>query len=238
MTGLLAIVPARAGSKGLPGKNKAMIAGLPLVEYTIAALEGARSVEGIALTTDDSDILARYCDRKSVFLIERPAALSQDDTPSAAVVSHALDAWEGAGRISPTALLVAQPTSPLRVASDIDKAFTLFERTGRAPLVSACKVEGSRHPANMYRLRSDGLYGDHYVEDGFRQVPRQTREILYQRNGAIYLVTTEYFRSTGRLRGAEPVIYEMPWERSIDIDSPGDLLVAKALLESGLVNPD
>ena len=77
MTGLLAIIPARAGSKGVPGKNKALIAGLPLVEYTVAAAEAARSVTGIVLTTDDPDILVQYKKRESVLTVKRPSALAQ-----------------------------------------------------------------------------------------------------------------------------------------------------------------
>ena len=64
---------------------------------------------------------------------------------------------------------------------------------------------------------------------------RATYERLYQRNGAIYMVTAEYFHRTRRLRSETPVIYEMPWERSINIDTPGDFLLAKALIESGLL---
>jgi CMP-N-acetylneuraminic acid synthetase len=235
---LLAIVPARAGSKGVPGKNKATIAGRPLVDHTIAALEAARSVTGIALSTDDPDILATYRAHKSVFLIDRPAALGQDDSTTASVVAHALDRWEADGRRTPAALLLAQPTTPLRTAADIDGAFALFERTGREPVVSACKAEGIRHPDVMYRLREDGLHGILYAGEASDQARRQARETVYQRNGAIYLCTTEFFRRTGRLRNANPVIYEMPWERSINIDVPGDLLLAKALIESGLLDPD
>jgi CMP-N-acetylneuraminic acid synthetase len=236
MTGLLAIVPARAGSKGVPGKNKAVIGGLPLVEYTIAALEAARSVTGIALSTDDPDVLARYRDRAGLFLIERPAALAQDTSTTASVVAHALGEWDAAGHDAPSALLLAQPTTPLRIAADIDGAFALFERSGRETLVSACKAEGIRHPGVMYRLAGDGLHGELYADGAEDQSPRQARETVFQRNGAIYLATTEFFRRTGHLRSANPVIYEMPWERSINIDVPGDLLIARALIESGLLN--
>jgi CMP-N,N'-diacetyllegionaminic acid synthase len=236
MTTLLAIVPARAGSKGVPGKNRALIAGRPLIDFTIGALEGARSVTGIAVSTDDREILARYAGRKNLFLIDRPAALANDEATTGAVVAHALDTWESAGRGTPDALLLAQPTTPLRTAADIDGAFALFERARREPVVSACKAEGIRHPEVMYRLNEDGLHGELYAGKDGDQARRQAREIVYQRNGAIYLVSTEFFRRTGRLRNATPLIYEMPWERSINIDVPGDLQIARALIESGLQN--
>jgi CMP-N,N'-diacetyllegionaminic acid synthase len=235
MTGLLAIVPARAGSKGVPGKNKALVGGLPLVEYTIRALEASRAVSAIVLSTDDADLLAAYRQRDTVRLLERPANLAQDDATTASAVAHALQYWDSAGEPSPFALLLAQPTTPLRTADDIDAAFALFERMAHRPLISACKAEGIRHPDVMYRLRPDGVSGEPYSGSAEESSRRQMRETVYQRNGAIYLVTAEYFRGCGRLRSDDPVIYEMPWERSINIDVPGDFLIAKALIESGLL---
>jgi CMP-N,N'-diacetyllegionaminic acid synthase len=229
---MLAIIPARAGSKGVPSKNKALIGGRPLVDYTVAALELARSVTGIVLSTDDEDILVRYRDRAGVLTVERPESLAQDDTTTAEVVAHVLDAWRATGRDIPDALFVAQPTTPLRTAADIDAAFEQFERTGCESLISACRAEGIRHPSGMYLLKEGR--GTAYVA-GAEPARRQDFETVYQRNGAIYLVTTEFFRRTGRLRSDSPEIYEMPWERSINIDVPGDLLIARALIESGLV---
>jgi CMP-N-acetylneuraminic acid synthetase len=236
MTGLLAIVPARAGSKRVPGKNKALIAGLPVVDYTIAALETSRSTDGIVLSTDDTDIADRYRARASVFLVDRPPALAQDESTTASVVAHALDAWQGARRTPPRAILLAQPTTPLRTAADIDDAYSLFERTGAESVISACKAEGIRHPQVMYRLKRDGHAVPYEAADD-HSTQRQSLDPVYQRNGAIYLVTAEFFLRTGRLRSDNPVIYEMPWERSINIDVPADLLIAKALIESGVLAP-
>lgn len=229
---MLAIIPARAGSKGVPGKNKALIGGRPLVDYTIAALERARAVAGIVLTTDDSDLLAYYRDRASVLTVKRPERLAQDDSTSAEAVEHALEAWQAAGRDIPDAILLAQPTTPLRTVADIDAAYDQFQRTGCESLISACRAEGIRHPSGMYLLKEGR--GTAYVAGG-EPARRQDFETVYQRNGAIYLVTTAFFRRTGRLRSDSPEIYEMPWERSINIDVPGDLLIARALIESGLV---
>ena len=230
--GVLAIVTARAGSKGLPGKNKVTIQGIPLIEYTVRALEGATSVGGILLTTDDAEILARYRDRESVFLVERPGALAQDNSTSADAVTHALEVWRDAGRAVPDVLLVAQPTSPLRISADIDGASALFRRLKGESLVSVCRVEGTRHPRAMYRS-SDGAHGTLFVRE--THALRQEYETLFQRNGGIYLVTTEFFRRTGCLMSPTPILYEMPRERSIDIDGPGDLLIARALIESGVI---
>ncbi len=201
--GVVAIITARAGSKGLPGKNKAIIGGLPLIEYTVRALEAARSLRGILLTTDDKDILDHYRTRNSIFLVERPAPLARDGSKSAEAVAHALKSRTGAvaGRIGPEALLIAQPTTPLRTASDIEAALELFRSRRAHSLVSVCRVEGNRHPREMYRTDGE-LQGHLFIPD----VPtrRQNYEILFHRNGAIYIVTTEYFRRTGCLVQSDP----------------------------------
>ena len=113
----------------------------------------------------------------------------------------------------------------------------LFLETGASPLISACRVDGMRHPRDMYRKRKDG-HGELFIPDPYDRRTRHDYEELYQRNGAIYMVSFDYFQMEGRLRALTPVIYEMPWERSINVDGPGDLLIAKALIESGLVNAE
>jgi CMP-N,N'-diacetyllegionaminic acid synthase len=237
MTRLLAIIPARAGSKGVPGKNKAPIKGRPLIHYTVAALRRADSVDGILLSTDDEDILRLYEKEHDVFLVRRPPKLATDKATTSAAVAHALAAWERDGRTLPESIFLAQPTTPLRMAADIDAAYRLFRESGGVSLISACLVDGMRHPRDMYRKRSDGR-GELYIPDLYDRTTRHDYEVLYQRNGAIYMVSLDYFRQEGRLRSFEPVIYEMPWERSINIDGPGDLLIAKALIESGLVETE
>lgn len=236
MTTLLAIIPARMGSKGVPGKNKALIGGVPLIEYTVAALEASNAVTSILITSDDPDILGRYRDRKGIFVVERPAALARDDSPTSEAVTHALAVWERSGAEPPEVIMIAQPTTPLRRAADIDAAFELFQTSGVDSLISACRAEGTRHPHFMFRM-GEGKRGIPYVQNSSVPSRRQDLEPIYQLNGAIYFVRARYFRSTGKLRGDDPVLYEMPWERSINIDTPGDLMIAKALIESGLVGP-
>jgi len=236
MTTLLAIVPARMGSKGVPGKNRALIGGVPLIEYTVAALEASQAVTSILISSDDPDILSLYCDRTGVVIVERPAALAQDDSTTAEAVTHALIEWDRSGHQVPDVIMIAQPTTPLRQAGDIDAAFELFENSGADSLISACRAEGIRHPQLMYRVGEKGR-GTRYLAGTEKPSQRQDFEPIYQLNGAIYFVRTSYFHSTGKLCADNPVIYEMPWERSINIDTPGDLLIAKVLIESGLADP-
>ena len=89
----------------------------------------------------------------------------------------------------------------------------------------------------MYRMRDDGR-SDLFVPDKTDRMTRPDYEALYQRNGAVYIVSTEYFKREHRLRSLAPVIFEMPWERSVNVDVPGDLVIARALIESGLVKTE
>ena len=236
-TGLIAVVPARAGSKGVPGKNKAIVGGAPLVEYAVASALAAASVEATVLTTDDADILDRYAGRAGVFLVRRPAALATDTASSVDAVAHALTQWRAAGGWSPRALVHVQSTTPLRTGADIDRAYQIFRRSGTESLISACRVDGIRHPRVMFRLRDDGR-SDPFLPDEVDRKTRHDWEELYQLNGAVYIVSADYFWRARRLRSLTPVIYEMPWERSVNVDVPGDLLIARALIESGLVETE
>ncbi len=235
--GLLAIVPVRAGSKGVPGKNKAIVGGAPLVEYAVAAAQASASVGATVVTSDDADILERYAERAGVFVVRRPAALASDTASSSDTVAHALEQWEAAGGWSPGALILVQATTPLRTGADIDAAYDLFTRCGHESVLSVCRVDGIRHPRVMYRARGDGR-SELYVPDETDRKTRRDYETLYQRNGAVYIVATDYFRRERRLRSLTPVMYEMPWERSINVDGPGDLLIVRGLIESGLVKTE
>lgn len=236
-TGLLAVVPVRAGSKGVPGKNKAIVAGAPLVEYAVATALAAESIAAVVVTSDDEEILERYTGRDEVFVVRRPAALATDTASTVDTVAHALEQWEAGGGWTPTALILVQANTPLRTAADIDGAYRLFTQTGGESVVSACRVDGIRHPRVMYRLRGDGR-SELFVPDEVDRKTRPDYEELYQRNGGVYLVSTEYFLRERRMRSFTPVIYEMPWERSINIDVAGDLLIVRALIESGLMKTE
>ena len=201
MTPLLAIVPARAGSKGVPGKNTARIGGRPLVDFTVAALEASLSVGAILLTTDDREILDLYVNRKSVFLIERPSGARDRYCYYERGRRDASSHGKRLGTYIPRALLLAQPTTPLRTAADIDAAYQLYLDSGAQSVVSACRVDGMRHPKDMYRLRQDGS-AELFICDPNDRTTRHDYEPLYQRNGAIYIVSTDYFRQEKRLRSS------------------------------------
>lgn len=217
---VIALIPARGGSKGIPRKNIAPIAGRPLIAWTIAAALAAR-VDAVVVSTDDAEIaeIARQTGADVPFL--RPAALAQDDTPGLDPVLHALDELPGYDVV-----MLLQPTSPLRGTSDIDAALELKTVTGAASVVSVS--EAATHPYWTYAIAEDGRMSP--LIDVAKVMRRQDLPIVHALNGALYVADADWLRRGRRFVDADTRAYVMPQERSVDIDTPFDWLVAEALL--------
>lgn len=238
---VLGVIPARGGSKGIPGKNLVDLGGLPLLHWTThAAL--ASGLSATVLSTDDEDIAeaGRAAGVDVPFL--RPDALATDAASSIDVALHALDhvrgdaapghAVDGADGATFDAVMLLQPTSPFRTAADIDAAIALLERTGADSVISMVDV-GGHHPARMKRLDGDRLIDPPYAESVENQ-PRQELEPLFIRSGAIYLTRVATLRQRS-FKGTDSRAMIMPDDRSVNIDAPLDLLLARAIVAEGLV---
>jgi CMP-N,N'-diacetyllegionaminic acid synthase len=218
---LLALIPARGGSRGVPRKNVREIAGKPLIAWTIEAALAARWIDRVVVTTDDEEIAAvsRTAGAEIPFL--RPAELAADETPGIAPVFHALEALPSYDEV-----LLLQPTSPLRGASDIEALLMLARETNAPSVVSV--TEPDCHPAWMFRLGEGGrlarIGGD---ETAAR---RQDLTPVYALNGAMYFARADWLRETGGFIGPNTLGYVMDAERSIDIDTPLDWRIAEFLL--------
>ncbi len=221
---ILGIIPARRGSKGVPRKNIRLIANRPLIAYTIEAARGSKLLTHFVTSTDDTEIAAIAGELGSLVLM-RPPELAADDTPMLTVVDHALRILEPKmGRYG--YVVVLQPTTPLRTASDIDAALNLLIESGADSVVSVYEV-GDHHPARMYRL-VDGRLVPYASEPPDRL--RQKLPAVYHRNGAIYACRRALIGEQGTLIGPNTRPYIMPRERSINIDDELDLAFADFLL--------
>lgn len=211
---VLAIIPARGGSKGLPRKNVLPAGGRPLLAWSVAAAQGARSIDRVVLSSDDDEIIAvaRACGCEVPF--RRPEALASDTASSLDVVLHALDALPGYAVV-----VLLQPTSPLRSAADIDAACALFATSGAPACVSVCLAAQS--PYWMYRL-ADNHALQPVVEAPPGVTRRQDLPPVYALNGAIYIADAAWLRKTRTFVARDTVAYVMPAARSIDIDSAND----------------
>lgn len=211
---VLALIPARGGSKGLPGKNLLPVAGRPLLAWSVDAARASRCVDRVVLSSDDDAIMAaaRACGCDVPFV--RPAALASDTAPTIDVVMHALDALPGYGLI-----VLLQPTSPQRTASDIDAACERLSASGAPACVSVNLVDQS--PYWMYRLGAgQGLVP--VIEPPPGVTRRQDLPPVYALNGAIYVADTAWLRQTRTFVTRETVAHVMPADRSIDIDTIAD----------------
>ena len=220
------LIPARGGSKGIPGKNLAPCAGKPLLAWTCEAARGSRKLARTLLSTDSEEIAAagRRLGVEVPFL--RPAELAQDDTPALPVLRHAL-AWLDNMGEAPDALVLLQPTSPLRRSRHIDEAAALFEASGADTVVSVTEVPHRFHPSSVMR-EVDGTLVSY--EGGETVTRRQDQAPLVARNGPAVLIVSRATLSSGRMYGPRTAGYRMSLHESVDIDAPEDLRLAALLL--------
>jgi CMP-N-acetylneuraminic acid synthetase len=215
---VLGLIPARGGSKGVPRKNVRELAGRPVLAWTVEAALACPTLARVVVSTDDAEIAAAAREAGAEVPFERPRELAADETPDLPVYRHALAAL--GERFDAVAWL--RPTAPLRTADDISAAVRLLGETGADCVRSVCAAEHS--PYWMGR-----------VEDGrlvpfMDEVPRQRQRLpeLYRLNGAVDVVRCA---SVGEeLFGGDVRAYVMPAERSVDLDSEVDFVLAEALL--------
>lgn len=210
---LLALIPARGGSRDIPHKNVKMLAGKPLIAWTIEAAQQSNRINRIVVSTEDENIasVAQSWGADVPFL--RPMNLARDDTPGIEPALHALSMlpqydW----------LVLLQPTSPLRGAEDIDGIVRFCEAREARSAVSICKAE--KHPYWMFgRDAADRLQP---IVDVPVPTLRQELPEAYALNGALYLAHREWLLDNRGFVGTDTCGYEMPVERSADVDSQLD----------------
>lgn len=227
---MLGIVPARGGSKGVPGKNIIDVCGRPLISYSIET--GNRLVEmgGLArcvVSTDSKDIaaVARQWGGDVPFM--RPNELASDTAKAISYVLHALDTLAKIGE-NYDAVMLLQPTSPIRDCVAIRDAVVRFAAEGADSLIS-CYREDYINDLVMYDDCGDGyLQPKNPLHN--KGVRRQEHGAVYVRNGALYVTSTDYLRRTGQLVSNRPMLLEMRKFDSIDVDSFDDLELLRAVM--------
>jgi CMP-N,N'-diacetyllegionaminic acid synthase len=223
---VLALIPARDGSKGIPGKNLAVIGGKPLIGWSITAAQASGVVDRILVSTDSrtiADVAIAY-GAEAPWL--RPAELSTDDALVLAVARHALNEFERTDAADWVILL--QPTSPLRSHDDIRNALELAQQRNAQSVIGVTATH--IHPAWLFTIDESGELNRHVSAPASTQ--RQQRASYYVPNGAIYIVKAEVLRGGGSWYDAGALAYVMPAERSLDIDTPWDLRLAELILNS------
>lgn len=220
---VLAVIAARGGSKGLPGKNLADAGGKPVIAWSIESAKQSRYIDRLILSSDDSNIIgvAESWGCEAPFV--RPKELAGDTARIEDALIHALDALEEQYDY----LVLLQATSPLRAAEDIDSCLELCRTTGAPACVSVTRPDKS--PYWMYRISEDGRM-QRLLDDGAEHSRRQDLPEIYAVNGAVYVAEVPWFRDYRGFVSAETRAHVMPAERSVDIDERRDLLLLRALL--------
>lgn len=222
----LGVIPARGGSRGIPQKNLRRIAGQSLLAYTAAAARGSRRLERTILSTDDAAIAeaGRTLGLDVPFM--RPADLADDVTPMLPVLQHAVREMTARG-FAADAVVLLQPTSPLRRAEHIDAAVDLLESTGADTVVTVVEVPHQFNPASVLRV-DDGRVQP--LLDGPPVLRRQDKPLLYARNGPAVLALRVAQLERGAFYGGDTRALIMSSEDSLDIDSPWDLDLLEFIL--------
>jgi len=230
MSEVVALVPARGGSKGLIRKNVHALGGLPLIAWTIRQAMEASSVDRIVVSTDDEEIaaIAREHGAETPWL--RPAELARDDSVWIDVVLHGLTAIEQSSDVD--VLVVLQPTSPLRAPSDIDGA---IERITSGAAQAVVGVTACEFPLAFANTLPDDGSMDGFLSSELADTRRQDLPQHWRLNGAIYAARPGYVRGRRGFHGPETFAWKMPRGRSIDIDDGEDLRLAEALLHIAAV---
>jgi len=227
--GVLAIVPARGGSKGVPGKNVRLLGGRTLLEYTAAAARDSAVIDRIVLSTDSEEVAAagRAAGLEVPFL--RPAALAQDDTPMLPVIRHAIDEVTRAGW-TPELVVLLQPTSPLRRPDHVARAVDLLRSSGADSVVTV--VEVPKHLSPDYVMRIDAGVLRPFLPEGERVTRRQDVRPAYSRDGTVYAFRRDTLDRCGSIYGDDcrPLVIDA--RESLSIDTPEDWAAAEKILEA------
>jgi len=220
---VLAVIPARGGSKGIPNKNIVPLMGKPLINWTIEAAQSSQYVDRLILSSDDAHIceIAESAGCEVPFV--RREELATDDAKSIDVVLDALDRVPGFDLV-----VLLQPTSPLRTSSDIDGCLELLVEQGVHSAVSVAPAQ--EHPYLIYSMDAGGRLDPFIRAAQQASLRRQDLPGAYSLNGAVYVAEIEWLQKSRSFISGQPAGYVMPKLRSVDIDDPADLKLAAEYL--------
>lgn len=226
---VLGIVPARAGSKRVPGKNLRLLGGKELVARALETALAARCLGEVVLSTDSDEALAIAARYPRVIGLKRPDELSTDRALAIEYVQHALAELARRGLQAFDAVAIIQPSSPFTTTADVEGTVALLQGAAEADsAVSVMKVEHAVHPLKLKRLEGDKLLA-HLEEERGRMASHELAE-LYVRNGSVYVSRVRTIEK-GSIVGEDSRAWVMPRERSLDINDELDWQFARFLLE-------
>lgn len=236
---ILAVICARGGSTSVPRKNIRLLAGKPLIAWTIEEARKSRHLTRVIVSTDDEEIAAVATSCGAEVPFRRPAALAGDLATDVETLTHALDWLRDAEGYEPDIVLRLPPTSPLRTAAHIDEGIEVLLSD---PDADACRpiAEAQKHPYKMWRIGADGTYLEPFLSESFTgwkepyNLPRQLFPKVYVHTGAMDIIRLRTLRELKSTSGARLRYFLMNAEDSINIDYPIEFELAELLMQKRL----
>ena len=225
---IIGLITARGGSKSVPRKNIKLLAGKPLIAWTIEVAVQCKELSRIIVSTDDEEIaeVAHHWGADVPFM--RPVELAADDSSSISVVLHALGWLKENEGVCPDYVMLLQPTSPFRASEDIKQSIGLAKKHRAVAVVSVCEAE--RHPYLCKYILDDGTLDD-FMTTEMKYWRRQDLPPAYAVNGAIYLNKCSSLLADQTFLPSGSIAYIMPPERSLDVDTMWEWYMAELIMK-------
>jgi CMP-N,N'-diacetyllegionaminic acid synthase len=229
---ILAVIPARGGSKGIPNKNIKLLNGKPLIYYSLRLAKEAerkKVIVGHIVSTDSKKIASIVKEEGGYVPFMRPKELATDDSPVIHTIIHAVRWWEKQYNRKIHSVLLMQPTNPLTTLSDIEGSIKHYVRNQPKArcLISVCDAQHVRLPTLYYKR---GKYLEQAVPKINQEARRQDLNKIYWRNGSIYISRRDLLLQNEKVIDSSPLYYEMPKFRSVAIDDSFDWTLAEMLM--------
>ncbi len=227
--GAIALIPARGGSKGVPGKNIAPVLGKPLIAFSIEVAIASNAFSEIWVSSDDEAILNVARQYPEVKIHHRDGSIAQDHSHISLTIKEILDISDSKAE----ALVLLQPTSPMRTPEQVIESIAYLEKYPEAnSVISVCAMH-DMHPARMYWIEQDEPFLKSMMPE-LENTRRQEIPAAWYRNGAIYVVRKPAFYQAGTIMAPPSVGYAMPASQLLNIDEPRDILIAEVVMKEWL----
>ena len=226
---ILAIIPARGGSKGLQGKNIIDLCGKPLIAWSIETALNSDFLDEIVVSTDDQKIAKIARDYGGNVPFIRPKNLAQDETPSSDVIEHCINYYQNDVGKKFDYIVLLEPTSPLREVSDINLAIKKLIDSDGTALVGICKSE-AQHPVFSSKVNKKG-YLCSFNSGEFKPLRRQELDTIFFFEGTIYISDTNKFLREKTFYHNETIGYEVPKWKSLEVDDMDDWVMIEAIMK-------